>query len=413
MREAPWTEADIAIATDCIDLPSDARYPLLHCDFNTGLVYLRARPTVLAFVERWRDTVANAKEARIRDQAAFNMLTKAKPLAQYKRDGAWLKRIFTTTISGIGELKLGVLPLAQYLNGHTYFVQHAHTLPNAATPISVHMTYQFAEGSKFAYGKRQRLREAGLWLVDEDSYYNGRYVTAASLGANLPFKTMGPSVDSRDAVKYHLAEATRRAKIIRALLGVAKATGRDVILPRMLCYCDFMWKEMRNCRVGGAETMRLPFDCPMDHVLDTPRFFENSFGVGVREANFLLNPRVPANVSSSVAKVKLARGMNDAEVKAALRPHAHMAILEIEDAVDTFCGFADPAMDSAYKKEGQQLLSYTRTPFCMMEGSNNAPLFSQCCSPRKPGDKFFPCISGSMPSGDDLPACAHPALQAP
>ena len=97
-----------------------------------------------------------------------------------------------------------MLPLAQYLNGHTYFVQHAHTLPNAATPISVHMTYQFAEGSKFAYGKRQRLREAGLWLVDEDSYYNGRYVTASSLGANLPVKAMGPNVDSRDAVKYHL-----------------------------------------------------------------------------------------------------------------------------------------------------------------------------------------------------------------
>ena len=109
MRERPWTEADVAIATDCIDLPSDARYPLLHCDFNTGLVYLRSRPKargaapasasardpapdracsprepararadlapisrrsradlaqVLDFVERWRDTVANAKEAR-------------------------------------------------------------------------------------------------------------------------------------------------------------------------------------------------------------------------------------------------------------------------------------------------------------------------------------------------------------
>ena len=163
-----------------------------------------------------------------------------------------------------------MLPLAQYLNGHTYFVQHAHTLPNAATPISVrmarqygrpewpttypttypnpnpnpnptpnptptpnqvHMTYQFAEGSKFAYGKRQRLREAGLWLVDEDSYYNGRYITAASLGANLPFKTMGPTVDSRDAVKYHLAEATRRAKIIRALLGIAKVALLTVPLP--------------------------------------------------------------------------------------------------------------------------------------------------------------------------------------
>ena len=112
---------------------------------------------MLAFVERWRDTVANAKEARIRDQAAFNMLTKARPLAQYKRDGGWLKRIFATTISGIGELKLGVLPLAQYLNGHMYFVQHAHTLPNAATPISVHMTYQFAEGSKVRVRVRVRV----------------------------------------------------------------------------------------------------------------------------------------------------------------------------------------------------------------------------------------------------------------
>lgn len=35
----------------------------------------------------------------------------------------------------------------------------------------------------------------------------------------------------------------------------------------MLCYCDYMWKEMKACRVGGAESMRLPFDCPMDHVL--------------------------------------------------------------------------------------------------------------------------------------------------
>eukprot|EP00966_Prymnesium_polylepis_P327842 7383677-Prymnesium_polylepis.1 len=28
-----------------------------------------------------------------------------------------------------------------------------------------------------------------------------------------------------------------------------------------------------------------------------------------------------------------------------------------------------------------------------MEGSDNAPLFSNCCSPRKPGDKFFPCAA--------------------
>merc|ERR1719460_2994000 len=116
---------------------------------------------------------------------------------------------------------------------------------------------------------------------------------------------MDRNVDSRDAVKYHLEESAHRAKIIRALLGIAKATGRDIILPRMLCYCDFMWKEMRNCRVGGAESMRLPFDCPMDHVLDTPRFFENSLGVSVREPGFLSNPR--AGKLAPPVKVELPR----------------------------------------------------------------------------------------------------------
>ena len=69
-------DEDVAIATDCIDVPSDTRYSLLHCDFNTGLVYMRARPEVIEFTDRWRETIANAKETRIRDQAAFNMMTK-------------------------------------------------------------------------------------------------------------------------------------------------------------------------------------------------------------------------------------------------------------------------------------------------------------------------------------------------
>ena len=52
MASDPWTKADVAIATDCIDLPSDTRYPLLHCDFNTGLVFLRSNPTMLDFTDR-------------------------------------------------------------------------------------------------------------------------------------------------------------------------------------------------------------------------------------------------------------------------------------------------------------------------------------------------------------------------
>ena len=51
------------------------------------------------------------------------------------------------------------------------------------------------------------------------------------------------------------------------------------------------------------------------------------------------------------------------------------------------------------------MLHYRRAHFCTMEGSDNAPLFSQCCSPRKPGDKFFPCQYGFAPP-EPLPACA-------
>ena len=103
--------------------------------------------------------------------------------------------------------------------------------------------------------------------------------TGVAEAANLPIKSLSPRVLSREAILQHLAEGRHRSKVLRNLLGIAKALGREVILPRMLCYCDFMWKEMKACRVGGAETMRLPFDCPMDHVMDTPRWFENDLGV--------------------------------------------------------------------------------------------------------------------------------------
>ena len=407
MRSQPWAHADVAIATDCIDVPGDNRYALLHCDFNTGMVYLRSRPAVIEFTERWRETVANAKEKRIRDQAAFNMMTKVRRPEQLHIDGKRIDRLFTVTNGGDGTIRLGVLPLAQFLNGHTFFVQHSHTLANAAKPISVHMTYQFAEGAKFAYGKRQRLRQAGLWLIDDDSYFNGKYIKLSDAAANLPVEPMGVSVDSREAVKKHLAEARHRTLQLRSMLGIAKATGRAVILPRMLCYCDYMWKEMKNCRVGGAETMRLPFDCPMDHVLDTPRWFDNAFGVEVRESNFLGNPRVPHNVSSSVAKVELQQGaaLTDVQIRELLRPHEHAAIIELSEARGTLCGFADSKSHELFRTETESMLSYTREPFCMMEGSNNAPLFSQCCHPRKPGDKFFPCLHG-FDKPEVLPACA-------
>ena len=93
---------------------------------------------------------------------------------------------------------------------------------------------------------------------------------------------------------------------------------------------------------------------------------------------------------------------------------------------------------AAFRDETERMLHYRRAHFCTMEGSDNAPLFSQCCTPRKPGacvhahrltaaahasrlficgddgrarsrpgDKFFPCVEGFDPPAP-LPECTHP-----
>jgi len=77
-------------------------------------------------------------------------------------------------------------------------------------------------------------------------------------------------VHSKEAIDAHLAEAKHRTKVLRALLGLARATGRALILPRLLCYCDYMWKEMLHGRVGGganatplAPACKSPADKPL------------------------------------------------------------------------------------------------------------------------------------------------------
>lgn len=59
-----------------------------------------------------------------------------------------------------GRVRLGVLPVALFANGHTFFVQAAHRRPGAPQPVLVHNTFQFFGES----GKRARFRAFGLWL---------------------------------------------------------------------------------------------------------------------------------------------------------------------------------------------------------------------------------------------------------
>ena len=74
-------------------------------------------------------------------------------------------------------------------------------------------------------------------------------------------------------------------------------------------------------------------------------------------------------------------------------------------AASRFCGFRDPQVNEAFVKETDRVLTYERVPFCTTEGSDNAPLYSRCCTPWHPGEKFFPCVYGfGKPA--ELPRCA-------
>jgi len=46
-------------------------------------------------------------------------------------DGRKIDRVFTVTAGEGSSFNLAVLPLSRFLNGHTFFVQYAHTLPKA------------------------------------------------------------------------------------------------------------------------------------------------------------------------------------------------------------------------------------------------------------------------------------------
>ena len=58
-----------------------------------------------------------------------------------------------------GELLVGVLPVALFANGHTFFISNlGETL--GLQPIAAHNNLHFSG----THGKRHRFRETGLWI---------------------------------------------------------------------------------------------------------------------------------------------------------------------------------------------------------------------------------------------------------
>ena len=392
-KRGTYITADVLVSTDCIDVPADRKdnNGCSHVNFNTGVLHFRPTDAAKAFVQTWKTKVATSTIAWMRDQPAFNLITHegvgghslepAVSVPEERRGTEGHRMVYWAANASI---RLGVLPNWLFGNGHSYFVQWHHLKhPEDGEPFSVHLTYQYGDTGSYAFGKRERMRQAGIWRSDPREYFeDGKYLVVSDEGSQVDFSGESPGGEEvgsdrnayRTAIDRHLREDKLRRTTIRNALALARALNRILVLPEARCYCDKIWNNLNACRAPGAESFKLPYACPMDHIYDLPSWF-NPGMPDFREPGFLDDPRVPDAIKASVGRVVVDRDgdtragkpgwdMNDGKV-VKLRhgftvPDAKLALKSLEEKrvieVDflgnegTFCGFGDDAKNKEFDR---------------------------------------------------------------
>ena len=225
--------ADVLLSSDCIDIPRDRRGECTEANFNTGVMYLRNSERARAFVKLWAARMESVgPEPWLDDQAVFNNLVREG----FEREGASGGRTF---LAAHGSVLIGMVPVEEIANGHTFFVQHPCAMchgPNcecgaaqpAPLPLAVHTTFQFGDTSTFAHGKFTRLVQAGawytspIWLVPKDAPLAPR----APAGGGDPMPARGATpIEAADEAFLSLADDEWRGTAVR-VGRVPEATGR-------------------------------------------------------------------------------------------------------------------------------------------------------------------------------------------
>lgn len=284
-----YPTADILVSTDLLRsetlLQPDLQRPhmvdgeglefhICHAPSNIGIMWFRSTPGSQQLTEEWVARIE--KDDKLWDQNAFNDLKSLDGGCQYQVDGTGLGDGYG------GKVKIGVLPVSQFSNGHTFHVQRTHTQHKVA-PYAVHNTFQYG-GTP---GKRHRMREANAWLGDEEIGYFDHPGGFLSYTPHIPVDldldqfrarshpqarddTFPPIETPTDAiveannrlVKYQLGQ-------MKAAAAVAASLGRILIMPPVLCGLDRVWFPHFG-RFPGSQ-FALPFVCPLDHVINMVR----------------------------------------------------------------------------------------------------------------------------------------------
>ena len=355
--------ADVLVSTDALDASMDfadlSRGPGdegwlgfgMHSELNTGILFFRGGAIgalALARAWRWRLERASLAGETSHDQLLFAQVVRSAAVASVSKNvavwRAWDARpspvahgISATArdvFHGIvraeekegappAAFTIGTLPASQFVSGHWWFAQAAWMdarsptqQPSPMHPQALHLTFGFADRTDYPHGKRQRAREAGLWLADGDGYYGHGLAELPEEPAEL-FITLvdgvGFTEEERRAIdalhpewapERHLALVALQLITLRQLLMLAHALNATVIMPPLVCACDRHWGLLRACRAPDASPrMRLPFRCPMDHLFEVGEWQAGVAPVRFREHGFLSDPRLAPSVRRGAVRI--------------------------------------------------------------------------------------------------------------
>ena len=340
--------ADVVLSVDQVQqyMDSDKHQWHVHSELNTGVTFFRNSPGALAVLDEWKEAMAKAIAAGNpnHDQYWLNEVLRPRTFHNLKLEAAsrsaWLPdaaaHILATSTSKGGNapvgmptradafdssdpnlralflfqrrfgstnasVTIGTFPIAEISNGHTFFVQKLHNIVGVP-PVCVHTTYQYGDGTTYAYGKRERLRDEHLWLLDApQKHWHGRFLRLTSMPAKLltPMRSellQSEAIDPHHCVRSHLKLMMLQRQWLMDAFVLAKALERTLVFPPLWCMLDRFWTILNHCLIGSQVEMPQPFVCPIDHA------FELQSMVGElewREHSFFTNPRAPPELLAS------------------------------------------------------------------------------------------------------------------
>ncbi|KAI3429380.1 hypothetical protein D9Q98_005475 [Chlorella vulgaris] len=320
-----WPAADILASSDALTPTNPEgdegleQLEAIHSAMNIGLLFFRHGPNTTSFIDAWQRTLdadSKAWDQNVFNHVAHEGMVPFQPVETEPR----------LTWGANHSLVFGVLPVAQFASGHTFFVQRLFELQKVK-PYVVHTTFQYG-GSK---GKRHRLREAMLWVDPPEYYSEGLFLSidmeypSTPKGFQLQDQVMMEGIrfktewETNDMVDVHLAAMERQLHQLRTAFQLAVALNRTIIMPKLLSWCDRYWGPVEFCQVPGAFKSRLPFVAPMDHVLEPFHFDDTPDGVcppiSYREYSFLANERTPKSLEKGKVVVTPDAGVTKVQEK--------------------------------------------------------------------------------------------------